>query len=233
MRGVFSPSGTRKLYGMVTSTVPPEASTGLGQVHAHPCVRDVWLDGLAARGDGAEAVAVLRVERGAVGAAAGAGAARVRHKQVLLQVEPEEVQRLRAVIGVGQHDGARGDVRRRVEADGDVVLVLLLPVLGPRAAAGAAVLVGGREVEGLEEVVDARGIEHGVLGEGLGHRLLVGAPGLDAERVVAERHRGRHLVAGDGAGDGERWAAAANLEGARVGELGARGGERGASEIGL
>ena len=87
---------------------------------------------------------------GAAPAGAGGGegsAPAARREQVLLQLEPEEVERFGAVVGVRDRLAPGDAVGRGVEADIEVVVGALLPVGGAGAAGGVAVRVRRREVE--------------------------------------------------------------------------------------
>ena len=66
-------------------------------------------------------------------------AARIRPVPVLLEVQPQNVERQRAVVGVADLDRAGDDMARRVERAPDRVIGPVLPILRSGPAVGRAI----------------------------------------------------------------------------------------------
>src|SRR5690606_33679489 len=76
--------------------------------------------------------------------------AAARPEEVLIQLNPEEFERIRTVVRVSNGFRARNRLGRRVERHFDVVVRSLLPVGGAGLAGGRAILVWGRQIQLLE-----------------------------------------------------------------------------------
>ena len=82
-------------------------------------------------------------------------------ERVLLDLEPDEAQRVRRVVGVAQRHLAAQRFAGGVERRREIVVGALLPVLRSGRAGAAAILVAGRQVERREHrrVANAGAIE--------------------------------------------------------------------------
>ncbi len=128
-----------------------------GQFDARERVVDLELQVAPAASDPGDRVPAL--ERGSAPEnASGCVRARAERRgveQVLLELDPEEGQLVRAVVVIGDALPAFDHVGGRVDAHIDVVVHALLPIVGPGCARAEPALVRCRVVHGLKEALDA------------------------------------------------------------------------------
>ena len=97
---------------------------------------------------------------------AGEGATGIVAVAVLVQLQPQHVQRVGAVVGVADHFAAVELAAGRIERGGDAVVGAVLPVRRPGQAAGGA--VGRCRLRVIERRERLLRVEHGTIGRG-GH----------------------------------------------------------------
>ena len=87
-------------------------------------------------------------------------------ERVLLDLEPDEAQRVGRVVRVAQRHLAVQRLRRRIERAVEIVVGALLPVLRSGRARAAAIDVAGRKIERREHrrVADTGRVETGRIG---------------------------------------------------------------------